>query len=109
MFSPDILLPFILAGMTFLLYKAFRSVGDRPFSELLDAEIALVRWQNEHRLIHPGDYPSGKALAERYLRALVEASESIPAMRNDPEHLARIEHAKRLIQPKQSDPFHVVA
>ena len=109
MFSPDILPLFILAGMAFLLYKAFKSAGDRPFSELLDAEIALAKWQNEHRFIHPGDYPVGKRLAERYLDALTEASRTIPTMKNDREHIAKIEHAKRLAQPRQSNPLHVIA
>ena len=109
MFSPDILPLLILAGMAFLLYKAFRSAGDRPFSELLDAETNLARWQMLHEGIHPGDYPVGKRLAERYLDALIKASRTIPTMENDQEHLAKIEYAKRLAQPGQSNTFHATA
>jgi hypothetical protein len=109
MFSTNTLPLVILAGMFFLLYKAMKSGGERPFADMIDAEAALATWQSEHRYIHPGDYPSGRMLAKKYLDALLMASKMIPTMQNDREHLAKIEHAKRLAAPRQSGSFHAVA
>ncbi|MBP9751405.1 MAG: hypothetical protein KBD19_00910 [Candidatus Moranbacteria bacterium] len=99
----------VLAALALLLYKAFRSGGERPFADLSEAEADLNRWTNEHRDIHPGDYPTGKRLAERYLNVLLAASDTVPTLKNDPEHLGKIEYAARLAAPKRSGSFHAIA
>ncbi len=99
----------ILAALAFLLYKALRSGGKRPFADLSEAEADLVSWQMTHQGIHPGDYPSGRRLAERYLNVLLAASDTVPTLKSDVEHLGKIEYAARLTAPRHSESFHAVA
>lgn len=108
MFSDSIPL-IVLVALAFLLYKAFRSGGERPFADLSKAEADLVSWQTMHQGIHPGDYPLGRRLAERYLNVLLAASDTVPTLKNDPEHLGKIEYAARLAAPKRSGSFHAIA
>lgn len=107
--SSDSIPLIILAALVFLLYKVFKSDGERPFADLSEAEIALARWRTAHQHIHPGDYPSGKRLAEQYLATLLAASDTIPTLKNDSEHLGKIEYAARLAAPRRSGSFHAVA
>lgn len=107
--SPNTIPLIVLAVLFFLLYKALRSVGERPFANLSEAEIALARWQAEHQDIHPGDYSSGRKLAERYRDALLAAAKTVPTMKSDPEYLAELKHATQLSAPRHSEPFHAVA
>jgi hypothetical protein len=99
----------ILAALFFLLYKALRSGGERPFADLSETEADLVSWQTMHQGIHPGDYPLGRRLAERYRDALLAAARTVPTMKEDPEYLAKIEYAARLAAPRRSESFHAIA
>lgn len=107
--SSDSIPLIILVALVFLLYKVFKSGSERPFADLSEAEIALARWQTAHQHIHPGDYPSGKRLAERYRDTLLAAATAIPAMKNDPKYLAELEHATKMAAPGHSGSFHAIA
>jgi len=99
----------ILAALLFLFYKALKSGGERPFADLSETEIALISWQTEHQYLHPGDYSSGKRLAEQCRDALLAVSLMVPSMKNDPEYLADLEYATSMAAPRHSGSFHAVA
>jgi hypothetical protein len=107
--TPDAITLVILIGTLFLLYKALKSADERPFADLSEAEIALEKWKIAHRDIHPGDYPAGRRLAERYHDALLAAARTVPTMKDDPDHLSSLEYAKRMTVPRNSGSFHVIA
>ena len=106
---PDILATFIILGLSFLLSRVIGPQQEGGHRDILDAEIALNQWRNEHRGIHPADYPQGRLLAENYRNAILARLHAHPETREDSEYLTGLARAEKFLAPKQSGSFHAIA
>lgn len=62
-------LVYFLVGLAILFFYVRSVLEDRAFTEYWDTEEELYQWRVSHPGLHPGDYPTSRALVERSIVA----------------------------------------